>query len=369
MNCRRPEHAQRGAVLVLALLAVLVVVALATRVSRDYWLLYRTFDNQSSLEQAHAWLRGAEEVAKQALLLDVLSGSVSDSHLEAWAQRNQLPLPDGLLHACIIDLQSRLNLNDLGASAAQGYSAAQKRFIRLLQVLPLEQPLDSVAAVALANAVFDWIDADNSARYPGGAEELDYLQQGRGYRPANQAFTSTSELLQVLGMEPEVALALTPFVSVWGNGSVNFNTLDSRLLWSARAAGATDKLAAELPSQRNKPVLLRTLNNPDSLRPLSEPAAELLADARSSTGGMLDNLTLFSGGVLSQQNWELEGVGVASDYFQLTAAMEIASRHYQLQSVLQRRIDAAGRPRVDVVARTYGTGKPLGEDDCAVALR
>lgn len=366
---------QRGAALVLALIVVLMVVALATRVSKDYWLLYRTLDNQSSLEQAHAYLRGAEDLAAQALMLDIVGGSMVDSHLEPWAQQRTLPLPEGLLNACLIDLQSRLNLNDLGTPQGEGYSAAQKRFIRLLQVLPLEQTLDEVAAVALANAVFDWIDLDSSSRYPGGAEELEYSQQGRSYRPANQAFISVTELRQIMGMTPELVSALTPLVSVWGNGSMNINTLDSTLLWSSRTgmqSGANvegdERDERDVRDEEpDKPMLLRTLNNPNSLRPLPESAAELVAAARSGNGGVVENLALFSSGTLARQNWELQGVGVASDYFQMNASMDLAGHRYQLKSVLQRGVDTVGRPLVVVVARTYVNGDLAAEDDCAIA--
>ena len=55
---------QRGATLIVALVVVLLVVMLATRISSDYLVLFRTVENQTAVGQARAYLRGAESVAK-----------------------------------------------------------------------------------------------------------------------------------------------------------------------------------------------------------------------------------------------------------------------------------------------------------------
>jgi general secretion pathway protein K len=359
----RAATTQRGAALVIALVVVLLVGMLATRVSSDYLVLFRGIENQTALQQARAYLRGAEYVAKEALLRDLLSGSVVDSSLELWARPLQVPLPEGILDACLEDLQGRLNLNDLAAPEGT-YSAAQKRFIRLLQVLDIDEPPDSGAAVALANAVFDWVDADSDPRYPGGAEELDYLRLPQPYRPANQAFISTTELRLVSGLSPALVAALTPNVSVWGNGNLNLNALDAGQDWSAQAG-----TAASDTSDAPEPVMLRTLNNPDSLLPLSRDAATMLANLRSGAGGVLQDLTLFNEGPLAAQNWELDGVALSSEFFLLDADMRIQNRRYRLQSVLQRSVTPSGVPVVAVLSREFGSGIATGENACAAALR
>ncbi len=341
---------QQGAALVVALVVVLLVVMLATRVSSDYLVLFRTVENQSELQQARAYLRGAELVAKEALLRDLQSGSEVDSALELWGQTAQLPLPEGVLVACVADLQGRLNLNDLGAPAG-AFSAAQKRFIRLLQVV--DESIDSVDAVALANAVFDWIDADNDQRYPGGAENLDYLQVPSPYRPANQSFASTSELRLVKGFTGELVAALTPHVSVWGNGNLNLNTMDADLASTASATAI--------------PVMLRILNNADSLLPLSEDGAMLLAAARTNSGGVVQDLELFNTGIFAAQQWELDGVALTSAFFELTAVVQAGARNYRMRTVLSRTVDLAGVPEITVVSRRFG-GAESGGRSCVAAL-
>ncbi len=377
MNCRDHQFSrtqaparfrQRGATLVVALVVVLLVVMLATRISGDYLVLFRTIENQNSLQQARAYLRGAESVAREALLQDLQLGAEIDSVQDLWSRRIQIPLPEGNMDACIVDLQGRLNLNDLGATDAEGYNPAQKRFIRLLQVLNMETTPDQQTAVELANAVFDWIDEDDAARYPGGAEELDYLQMQPPYRPANQAFASTTELLLIEGMTNELVAALTPYVSVWGNGNMNLNTLDGSITGSDRPEAFRDADSDSGLSETPQPMLLRTLNNAESLLPLSAEGANLLASIRSGNGGWIQNLDVFNSGVLNAQVWELEGLDVKSEYFLLTADMLVQARHYQLQSVLQREVSATGEPIVSVRSRQIGTAVFNMDETCAAAL-
>lgn len=362
-NCRDLRK-QNGAALIIALVVVLLVVMLATRISSDYLVLFRSVENQAGLQQARAYLRGAELVAQQALLRDLQAGTDLDSMLEPWAQPVQLPVPEGLLKACLADLQARLNLNDLGTGAGD-YSPAQKRFIRLLQALELDAPPDSVAALALANAVFDWVDADNEPRYPGGAEALDYLQLPQAYRPANQAFASVTELRLIKGFTPALVAALTPHVGVWGNGNINLNTLDAQLTRAAAGAAATDFFP---DADGAVPVLLRILNNAASLVPLSVDGARLLAAARSNSGGVLQDLELFRSGPFAAQDWELAGLALNSDFFELRAVMQAGSREYVMTSVLRRGVTPAGVPQIVVMSRRFGGLAETGESACAAAL-
>jgi general secretion pathway protein K len=349
---------QTGATLVTALIVVLLVTALATRMGSDYLLLFRSVEQQTRLQQGRNWLRGAEELASYALLQDLLYDSGVDTYLEPWATTMQIPLPEGILAACLHDLQARINLNDLGAPAGS-YSPAQLRFIRLLQVLPLDAALTTRDALALAHAVFDWVDSDNAVRFPGGAEALDYQRMTPPYRPANQAFHSVDELRLVAGMTDELFRALTPHVSVWGNGRINFNTLDRALAWSA----ADD-------SEEAQPVLLRTLNNPESLQPLSVEAARRLAAVRSNSGGYVQDLALFTRGEFAMQQWDLAGVDVRSEYFLLEAAMQQAGNAapLRLTSVMRRSIDATGIPNVEVLNRHFSVSQSNEESSCADPL-
>ena len=341
---------QRGATLIVALLVVIAVVTVVTRMSTTYLLLFRSVENQVQLQQVHSYLRSTEDLARELLLADLLSGSTNDSTLDLWAQVLALPLPEGELQACVQDLQGRLNLNDLLAMSAQDYSAAQKRFIRLLQLLPVEPALAQADAIALANAVFDWGDTDSNTRAPGGAETVDYQRLGLPYRAANQGFASVSELRQIAGMTPVLVAALTAYLGVWGNGSMNLNSLDVGQQQVAVTANDGGLLRA---SERTGSVLLRTLNDARSMLPSTEEAANRIISLRQQAGGAVADLGLFRQGDLAALQWELEGIEVKSDYFQLYARLQADQRRYAYQAVLQRRVNAGGQPEVVVRSRTF----------------
>ncbi|GIR90172.1 MAG: hypothetical protein CM15mP89_1770 [Gammaproteobacteria bacterium] len=71
-------------------------------------------------------------------------------------------------------------------------------FIRLLQALG-EASLSLEEAMALTDAVTDFIDRDAERRL-SGAEEGDYRYADYPYLPANRALASVSELRAVRGM-------------------------------------------------------------------------------------------------------------------------------------------------------------------------
>jgi general secretion pathway protein K len=255
-------------------------------------------------------------------------------------------------------MQARLNLNDLLAPEGE-FSPAQKRFIRLLQVV--DEDIDSVAATALANAVFDWIDPDADPRYPGGAEAFDYLRLPQPYRPANQSFASVSELRLVRGFSGALVAALTPHVSVWGNGNLNLNTMDAHL---AAAVDVADSIVADPAAV---PIMLRTLNNSDSLSPLGVDGARLLAAARRNGGGVLQNFDLFDAAPFSAQDWDLAGVALTSAFFELNAVMQTPRRAYAMTAVLRRAVDVNGVPEITIMSRRYG-GVETESASCAAAV-
>lgn len=349
--------AQQGATLVVALTVVLVVALLATTVSHDFLLSTRRVENLSQRQQAQAWLQGTEAVARQVLLQDMQADPDHDSLLDPWNRPVELQLPVGAVKACLADLQGRINLNALATPAGQGYSADQRRFIRLLQALALDEPLSQSAATALANAVFDWVDPDDDQRFPGGAEDLFYYRQTPPGKAANQPFVSVSELLLVNGMTPAIYRALTPHVTVWGNGLLNINTADSYL---SRQTLEGDFVTNERPP----PVVLRTLNTADVLTPLSADAAMQLVNRRVGGSGF-DSLDVLGQGGFASVGVDTDGLGLASDYFVLGAELSLDDRKYRMRTVLHRYVDALGVPTADVVSRQM-TGNRIAMDQICV---
>lgn len=372
MHCRRCKpgvtpRRQRGAALVVALLIFAICSALIVAMTSEFNLFYRRGANLFNGEQAYAYLRGAEDLASLALILDSDQDEQReqprDDLTEVWAQQSTPYALDegGWLVGNLQDLQGRFNLNALlatgatqggpgqgidaevegdqpvagrpgagqGNAATPRFSPAQQQFIRLLQSLG-EPQLSEIEAIQITESIRDWLDADSEIS-PAGAEDDFYFGRTPAHRAANQPMASVSELRAVANVTPAVYCALLPLVTVWPQSAapLNIHTADPRVL--------------------------RSINADGDLSPLSESDAEALVAQRSEPG-FADFEEFLSHPVLEGK--ELGGLtallGETSSYFQLSATVEVADRTAQLYSVLRR----DGR-QITAVTRHSGVSEPL----------
>ena len=355
----KSPRGEGGAALVVAMLVFALVAALMVGLQRDFTLTLQRGTHQLFSEQAWAYLMGAEGLAAVALQADSRADAraeIAADHLgEFWAQP-PTPYPldaGGWMSGRIEDLQGRLNLNLLAEMQSGGqttpdanesddaedvaedmtadnppqqnsatsindptkrWNAAQKMFIRLLQALgEVSLPLED--AMALTDAVTDFIDSDAERRL-NGAEEGDYRYADYPYLPANRSLASVSELRAVRGMTEPVYLALAPLVTVWPEASARLNILTCPL-----------------------PVL-RSVNGDDQLSPLAEMEAQRLDELRreGEIGTVADLLAdpAFEGQSMGQLEPLLD---IRSDWFLLDATVELVERERHLFSVLHRAPD------------------------------
>lgn len=73
-------------------------------------------------------------------------------------------------------------------------------------------------AAALAAAIQDWRDADDLVS-PNGAEENEYAAEGYAWGPKNAPFEMVSELMQVLGVTPDIYRQVERAVTVYSGQS------------------------------------------------------------------------------------------------------------------------------------------------------
>ena len=335
MYCRNPERPRReeGVALIVALLVAALCGALAVGLQRDFSLSYQRASNRSLSEQSWAYLRGAEELAFLALALDydadVARDLQRDDLTEIWAQEATPYALDegGWLIGSLVDLQGRFNLNSLAAQPTEEegssrFDPAQQFFIRLLQSFEGVE-LSEYEAIAVTEAIADWLDADESPRL-SGAEMAAYSALQPAYRPANRPMASVSELRLVANVTPSLYLALAPLVTVWPRepAAINIHTAS--------------------------PQLLRGLNADGNLQPMSQADAQQLLQLREEEG-FADReaflaLLNFTDGPLDKLSQLL---GESSSYFLLDARLEIADREQRLYSILRRE-----SRKVKVLART-----------------
>lgn len=323
---------QRGAALVLALLILSIVVILAATLASDSLLALRRVENQIYSQQAYAYLRGAEVMAREVLQTDFDLSNKKDHFSEQWLETDQeFQLREGVIRGRLSDLQGRFNLNNLVDQpvAGQRFSVNQQRFIRLLKALPLEEPLDQLQAEDLTRSVVDWIDSNDEIRPEGGAESSYYSGLELPFRSGNQLLHSASELMWVKDMTPAIFYALRPHITALPEASdINVNTASAQVLQA---------LVAEEAGGEGEEMLYRRdgdINSPSQGFETIEEFNQVYTDIAGSTTG----------------NNPLTGVQVRSDYFLLSAQVLFLEREFRLQSVLHR--DSAGKTRV--IARSYG---------------
>lgn len=330
MNCRRYSREsgrarQRGAALVVALLVFALSTALIVAMKSEFSRFYQRTANALQTEQAYAYLRGAEDLAGMALLIDYDTDQGSeqprDDLKEIWAQPTTPYALDegGWLVGSLEDLQGRFNLNTLVGKVQEDqdktrFTAAQEQFIRLLQAL--EDPaVSEQEAILITESIGDWLDQDDTPS-ANGAEDDYYFSRDPSHRAANQPMASVSELRAVAYMTPEIYQALRPWVTVWPQSPATLNI---------HTAPAT---------------VLRSINADKNLTPLSESDAQSLVDYRENAGftDLDDFLANAVFGGKPEQMAGIKGIlGQASSHFLLRAEVEVADSNMRLYSVLQRR--------------------------------
>jgi general secretion pathway protein K len=345
MLCRRCElklrGRERGAALVVAMLVFAVSASLVVAMQDDFMRFFQRSANILMAEQAHAYLRGAEELAGMALLYDYDQDKTNETPRddlgEVWAKPPQPYAIDdgGWMIGKMEDLQGRFNLNALARRVEREdgkrvFTPAQAQFIRLLQALG-EPEISEYEAILITAAVTDWLDADRNP-VPDGAEDDYYYGRDPAYRTANRPMASPSELLAVANMTPEIYQALLPWITVWPETAEPLN------IHTAPA------------------MILRTINVPDDLSPLSEADGESLASYREEEGfaDIKDFLAnpVFEGKDKQKLQELARGglLGQSTSYFLLSAELELADRNMRLYSVLQRR-----DRRISALARASGS--------------
>lgn len=203
----------RGVALLTVLFILVLIATLSVYLVEDEHLAIRRVTNQRDVEQAYQMLVGAEQWAVKVLERD----ENENDHLnEPW---NRL-LPEvgverGSLLSFVRDQQGLFNLNNLieGKPRPDASDDDDKEkekvwypaFVRLLTVLELDE--------GLADAVVDWIDADQDVTSASGAEDAEYLSEKPSLRAANRLFASPGELIWVHGFDAKTVATLRPFVT------------------------------------------------------------------------------------------------------------------------------------------------------------
>ena len=306
---------QSGVALITAMLIMALITTLTFSLEWDNSLdLRRTYVSMYREEAIQAAL-GAESWVLTILRQDS-QDSDTDHYGEIWASEMPvLPLGgpgesiQGEIFGEVEDLQGRFNINNLVDNNGEVDQQALEQYQRLLVSLGLDARLAGITA--------DWIDADQDASFPDGAEDSLYTGIVPPYRTANQMSTSASELAALDGMDKAILDTLLPHVATLPAGtSINVNTATGPVLQS----------------------LDENLTVADVERLLSERGEAGFADVNNTFS------SLVTPDVLNQ-------LAESSDYFRLKVIVQVDTVRITYFSLLER------SPQGDVtpILRSLGT--------------
>ncbi len=310
---RRPPAP--GVALISALLLVALATATAVYISTQSSLRLRAATEQQALVQAQASARAGIDFGRWALRDDAVRDAANphavDALTEPWAQAlPPFPVEGGSVTGLVNDAQARINLNNAGLSHSP-FDA------QVLQSLLTQLHLDP----ALANAVTDWVDGDDQATLPGGAEDLAYLAMTPARRAANRPLLDVDELLSVRGFTPAMVEALRPFVTALPvHTPVNVNTASPEVLAVLFGIGSNDSEA--LVTTR---ALQPFTDQADLLERGPPTLAKILQGAAAGTAVTTRALPAFS------NDW-----AVTSHYFQIDARASYGQVQYGLSALVRR---------------------------------
>jgi len=218
-----------------ALITVLMIVAAISVVAVGLNSAVTSATQRARLLDSQAQLRlyavAAEAAAQQRLgaFMQDQNGRLS-AEAPGLGEAQIVPIPEGEIAVIINDVTNCYNVNQLvtggdGASHTAD-SDAIAEYVAVLEAASF----DRVEAEALANALVDWMDANN---VPGlnGAEDSYYSGEIPSYRTSGQRLANISELAAVRGYSRDVRVRLSdivcarPIGAVDAIASLNLNTI------------------------------------------------------------------------------------------------------------------------------------------------
>jgi type II secretory pathway component PulK len=255
---RRHDAGEEGVVLLLVLIVIVVTIISVYAFARTSLLEVVGLRQSAEHARAEVLARSGVAIAWRALADDLVSGADEDittlfeTQADAWAVlgRRAIEVPGGSLELRVRDSGSRMNLNALVDNTGERHSesalfltAALERIIEGMPGRPEEKPYKPEE---LAEAILDWIDADDLTRL-GDTEADSYAAKRARGRPVNRPVFSLSELAGAPDVDArllaELELYFTPYplFPMLENGGVNPNTAPPHVLGLIYFGTADDK--------------------------------------------------------------------------------------------------------------------------------
>ena len=212
---------------------------------------------------------GVANVAEHAQLAAAATAGVEDARarLQQWLQVGEMQsmrepqrtidawsAADGTVFGSELDgqLQYRVELHDAGVQLPLNAASEDQ-----LRTLLLSLGIDARRADRLAQAIADWRDGDQLRRL-NGAEQLDYLREGRAMLPDDGPFAVVGAIRFVVGMNDSLYRLVAPQLTVFGSGRVDVNAAARPVLLTL--AGMSEEAVSRILQDRKRGRRVTDLN-------------------------------------------------------------------------------------------------------------
>ncbi len=224
---------QQGIALIMVLLVVALVTIIATGIASKQKLSTRRTENLLNNEQAYMYLLGAEDWAKDILVDDARNNETDSLQDDLATKLPPIPVDGGTIQGSIEDLQAYFNINSIIDAAGKPVSESITVLKNLLREIDSQQSNVTIPN-DIEQAIVDWMDKDQDATPPNGAEDGEYLNRRIPYVTANKPMASTSELIKVNGFTFKTYDAISRYLVALPDSVnvINVNTANAMLISS-----------------------------------------------------------------------------------------------------------------------------------------
>ncbi len=266
---KRVINNQSGIALVLAVGIVALLTVVALEFQRFNVLQRAMATNFENSIRALAVARSGVQIAL-ALIDKDGKDNTSDSYFDPWGNLEEsIDDVKGLFNEAewelkVVPANARLNINKLVDKDGKFVQAQKDLWLRILGsgdlLLGDAEPEDII------NSIKDWIDPDDEPT-GFGAEEDYYLGLAKPYHCKNAPLTTTSELLLIKGITPQLFLGdedhigLQQIATVYGSGKINLNVAPAYLI-KILSPEIDEDMAEDLIKYRDDPSHEDELSNP-----------------------------------------------------------------------------------------------------------
>lgn len=330
MSCHTvpARHRQHGIALLSVLLALSLMVILASEISTAFRQQLVRSQSRQSLDQAYWYALSGEQLAIVVLQKTFAADPKTIALDQPWATENsQFPVDGGTIAGHLRDARGCFNLNALGKMGSSRTGSGTIPEVQVFEALLRYLGLAREDAGQIARSTRNWINSNEQAN--SGASDSDYAALPLPYLSGKAPMRDVSEWRAVAGVSQPVAERVMPFLCALPSTelAVNINTIPAdqpELL----AALYIDKLPVDQAA--------RVLNN----RPKSgwDTVADFLSQpdlANFASTGVNQRLT------------------VTSQYFIATVNATAGDSTMPLSSLLMHSV-GSGNPRIAVIRRQFG---------------